>query len=296
MGRIVDRRWASPGIAALLTMLTVGCAGIATGRGSDGIEHPTSPNRLVLRVEQGGGFVPIEYALRDVPLFSLYGDGRIVTTGPQIAIYPGPALPNLVVTRISDEGIQAILRAARDAGLLGPDRHYDHPGIADVHTTTFTVVAEGSRHVISAYALGVDDATGLIPEDEREARRKLSDFQAKLSDLRSWLPQGSVGEESSFEFDELRIFVRQASWESPDEGLEQPEIEWPLEEGLAGFGQELNDLEFRCGSVEGASLATLLPVVQNANELTPWRDGAELYGLVFRPLLPDESGCEGLAR
>jgi len=294
MGRNVDRRWASPGIAALLTMLTVGCAGIATGRGSDGIEHPTSPNRLVLRVEQGGGFVPIEYALRDVPLFSLYGDGRVVTTGPQIAIYPGPALPNLVVTRISDEGIQAILRAARDAGLLGRDRHYDHPGIADVHTTTFTVVAEGSRHVISAYALGVDDATGLIPDDEREARRKLSDFQTKLSDLRSWLPQGSVGEESSFEFDELRIFVREGAGEPQDEGLEQQEVEWPLDEGLAGFGQELTDLEFRCGSVEGASLATLLAVVQNANELTPWRDGGEVYRLVFRPLLPDESGCDGV--
>jgi hypothetical protein len=31
---------------------------------------------------------------------------------------------------------------------------------------------------------------------------------------------------------------------------------------------------------------------QQANELTPWRNDNHLYGLIFRPLLPDESGCE----
>ncbi|MGH2573524.1 MAG: hypothetical protein ACRDGU_08615 [Actinomycetota bacterium] len=294
MKRNARRRVPWTALVPLLTVLAGACAGLATGRGADGIDHPTDPGRLVLRVEQGGGFVPVEYALRDVPIFSLYGDGLIVTTGPQIAIYPGPALPNLVATRISDAGIQAILRAARDAGLLGRDRHYDNPGIADAATTTFAVVAEGRRHVVSAYALGVDEPPGLIPEDEREARRKLSEFQARLSDLRRWLPEGSVGEERPFEFDELRIFVRQGAQAPQDEGLEQPEMKWPLQDGLAGFGLEVLDLEFRCGSMEGASLETLLPLVQNANELTPWRDGGELYSLIFRPLLPDESGCEGI--
>jgi hypothetical protein len=47
----------------------------------------------------------------------------------------------------------------------------------------------------------------------------------------------------------------------------------------------------RCGSVEGADLEELRPLVKEANQLTPWRSGDDVYHLVFRPLLPDESGC-----
>jgi hypothetical protein len=43
--------------------------------------------------------------------------------------------------------------------------------------------------------------------------------------------------------------------------------------------------------VEGDDLATLLPAVQHATQITPWTDDGSTYGIVFRPLLPDESGC-----
>ena len=60
-------------------------------------------------MDVGGGFVAPSYSLKPVPAFSLYGDGRLIIEGPQIEIYPGPALPNLLVTRISEDGVQAIL-------------------------------------------------------------------------------------------------------------------------------------------------------------------------------------------
>jgi hypothetical protein len=270
------------------------CAGLRSDPRSGGIDHPTGAGDLIVRVHLGGGFVPVDYTLREIPFFSIYGDGRLITLGPQIEIYPGPALPNLLVTQISEEGIQAILEAARDAGLLGPDRRYDHPGIADAHTTTFTVVAEGRTHVVSAYALGFDEQpAGLISQEDLEARQKLNDFQMKLGDLGSWLPEGSVGEEEPFSFDELRIFVRDQA--PRDDALEQPELRWPLSPGLADFGAVLPDLDIRCGSVQGSDLDALMPLAQEANELTPWRNDDHLYGLIFRPLLPDESGCEGAA-
>ena len=41
-----------------------------------------SPSDLALRLDSGGGLVPLSYFLDHVPQFSLYGDGRIVIPGP----------------------------------------------------------------------------------------------------------------------------------------------------------------------------------------------------------------------
>jgi hypothetical protein len=286
---------------ALVALLgAAGCAKASTGGtgggGSGGIEHPMGPNDLVLKVETGGGFVAPAAHFKELHTFALYGEGRLIQQGPQIEIYPGPALPNLQVQRITEDGVQAILEAAKAAGLLGPDRHYDFQTISDAPTTTFTTVAEGGRHVISVYALG--EATGAgaqgIPPDELAARQALSGFLGKLGDLGSWVPKGSVSEEGSHSFDKLRIFVLGEA-AAPDPELEQKPVDWPLAQPLAGFGQPVaNGPEARCGSVTGDDLNTLLPLVEKANELTPWRSGGSSYSLVFRPLLPDENGCDGV--
>jgi hypothetical protein len=43
--------------------------------------------------------------------------------------------------------------------------------------------------------------------------------------------------------------------------------------------------------VSGADLDTLWPLMQGANDLTPWSSGKAEYRLILRPLLPDEHGC-----
>ncbi len=295
MGIYRRRNWF---LLLLILALSAGCARLSADsepgdRGGSGpIDHPTDPSDLVLRMEECCGFLPMSAALKQVPSFSLYGDGRLITQGPQIEIYPAPALTNLQVVRLDEEGIQAILRAARPAGLLGPDRQHELPTVLDATTTTFTVVSGGTRHVVSAYALGMDGETSL-PAQERQARQALSEFRAKLFDLRRWLPAGSVGQETPLKFEEIRVLVTPgAPREEPE--LEQPVIEWPLPSSLSGFGEPLeNRSSMRCGSVEGAELDALLPRALEANDLTPWRSEGLLYSLVFRPLLPDESGCDG---
>jgi hypothetical protein len=291
-------RSAAAAFAVIALFGAAACAKASTGPrgGSGGIEHPMGPNDLVLKVETGGGFVAPAAHFKEFPSFALYGDGRQVSQGPQIEIYPGPALPNLQVTRITEDGVQAILEAAKAAGLLGPDRRYDFQTISDAPTTTFTTVAAGSRHVISVYALG--EATGAggqgIPPDELKARQALAGFLGKLGDLSSWLPKGSVTEEGTYSPNELRIFVLDQN-ASPEPGLEQKAVDWPLAQPLASFGQPVaSGPEARCGSVSGEDLKTLLPLVEKANELTPWQSGGTSYSLVFRPLLPDENGCGGI--
>jgi hypothetical protein len=123
-------------------------SGGGNGAGSGGIEHPTGAGDLILQVGVSGGFVAPSTTLTQFPGFSLYGDGTLITQGAQTEIYPGPALPAMIQTHVSEDGIQAILQAAQTAGLFGPDTSYGYNCIADVGTTTFVVNAEGSTHTI----------------------------------------------------------------------------------------------------------------------------------------------------
>ncbi len=281
--------------AGALALALAACGGLNEaadgdgGAGGTGISHPAGPDDLVLRVAYEGGFVPVEYALKRVPGWSLYGDGTVIVEGPTIEIYPAPALPNLIRFRLSEDGVQAVLQAARDAGLMDGDASYDYPCITDVPTTVFTTTADGRTSVVSAYALGDADA-GSCPGVDASARAALFAFQGKLGDLASWLPAGSIGAEEPYVADEVRIHVFPYTGR-PD--LPQEPIDWPLATGLDAFGDETsNDAGVsRCGAVSGSDLETLRPLMGGANEITPWvSDGAE-HRLVLRPLLPDEHGC-----
>ena len=263
--------------------------------------HPTAPNDLVLRVETTGGLLSPASALSRVPEFSLYGDGRVITEGAQIQIYPGPALPNLRVTPVSKEAVSAILRAAGSAGLLGPDRRYAMAPIADAPTTTFTVVAGGRRHVTSVYALGFDVPAGQVPADERRARVALAAFRGRESQAselaevsaKDAAGRGSIGRDQAFDPTGLRVFVSRGG-PPAQPGLERRAVAWPLATPLADFGHPLSDWpDLRCGTAAGSDLARLLADAQRADQLTPWRSGGATYTLTFRPLLPDESGCPG---
>ena len=262
------------------------------GPGSGGIDHPTGADQRVLRVATGGGFVPLEYNLRSIAGISIYGDGRMIVEGPMIEIYPGPALPNLQVSHLSEDAIQAILQQARAASLLGADATYDYPCVTDLPTTTFTVTADGKTHTVSAYALGFTEgaeSSADCPGVDAEARAKLFDFQTKMGDLRSWLPEGSIGQEEQFEPSEMRIYVQPYRG---DPELTQPQADWPLARSLEAFGDEdPNFADLRCGVIGGDDLKKLLPQARSANELTPWTSEGGEFSLIFRPLLPDEHTC-----
>lgn len=287
---------------ALVAVIATGCARVTDdgsgstggdgtgGTGSNAISHPTGADELVMRIAYEGGFVPFEYTLSSQPMWSLFGDGTILVTGPQIEIYPPPAITGLVATHLTEDGVQAILRAARDAGLMDGDASYGNDCIADAATTVFTTNADGSTSVVSAYALELGDPGGACGETDPAARAKLADFQMKLGDLQGWLPPGSIGPEEPYEPTEMRVFVLPYRGE-PD--LPQAKVEWPLSEDLETFGSALADAptETRCGVVSGEDLHTLLAAAGSTNQLTPWTSGGSKHLLLFRPLLPDEHGC-----
>src|SRR5512134_3692404 len=143
----------------LLALVTGACAETGPGGDADppggGISHETEPSALLLRWGSEGGFTPSEYQLTNLPSFSLYGDGTIVRPGPQIAIYPGPALPALETVRVDEAGIQAILQAAFDVDLdtVGDLADMGSVGVADAPETVFTLRAGGVDRTVRVYAL-----------------------------------------------------------------------------------------------------------------------------------------------
>lgn len=291
----------SPAVA-LVALFVAACSVAGTVPGTSpsatpsptptGIVYPTGATDLVLRLRYVGGFIAPAAHLVDIPVITVSGDGTVIVPGPQIEIYPGPAMPNLQRATITPAGMQRLLEAARDAGLLGPDAHYDLGGIMDAASAEFTVNADGGIHVISAYALmeGGDAPEGTDPAVVA-ARAKLATFQAQLGDLEALLGS-ELGPWSRYQADAIQLLV---SLGAPDDGqgLVQQPIVWPLSAPLADFGATLPALMpgQRCGVVSGTDLDSLRPLLEKANTLTPWGDHGASFGIVVRPLLPGEDGC-----
>lgn len=279
--------------AVALALVAVACAkaGSSPGTGDGGPDAGS-----ILRVEYVGGFVPVEYRLSALPNFLLTGDGSVFTPGPQIEIFPPPALPSIQKTPVTADAVRRIREAAEKAGLGGPDKTYRHGGVADAPTTRFVYVDRaGATHTIEAEALGIGDEESAAPppgagQDERAARTKLAELARKLGDLRSWLPKDAVGEDGQYEFSALRIFSK--PYERGADEQPQPEKAWPLSTPLSSFGTVFDSASHtRCGVVDGADLKTLRPSLNQSNSRTPWRSEDATYQLVLRPLLPEESGC-----
>ncbi|MDQ6794298.1 MAG: hypothetical protein M3067_05695 [Chloroflexota bacterium] len=163
-----------------LTLLVAGCAASVGPSSSPvgsaspppsvaptitGIDHPTGATDVVLRVEEGGGFIRPDFLLTQGPIFTLYGDGTVIfrdnrAAPPQSNDGIGHALPYRTA-RLTEQQLQALLDQAINGGTLGIARANYNPGtIADAPTTTFTLKAGGLNKTVSAVALGIDVKPG----------------------------------------------------------------------------------------------------------------------------------------
>jgi hypothetical protein len=288
---MTQRRYTKRALIALLGVaaLATACADHPTAPHNDPGSYPHGADQLVLRIDTSGGFVAPQQTLQQMPSFSLYGDGRVITLGVQTEIYPGPALPSLVVTSITPSGVQSILEDALAAG-LGESHSYTTMTVSDMPTTTFTLNVNGETHTTRVYALGAGSSGPGMSADERKARAALERLSSATTDLRRSLPAGSVGPDRRYAPEGLRVFAQPYEHQR-DPMLHEQEVAWPLSAPLASFGGETTTPGIRCGAVTGADARQLLNAAESANQLTPWKSGGEQYSLTLRVLLPNERGC-----
>jgi hypothetical protein len=259
------------------------------GAGSSGHESsaPADSDALVLRVERIGGFVAPDQMLGRLPVVSVYADGRVITQGPQITIYPGPALPNLLVQQLDPATARGLVDKAVEAGVRsGAD--LGQPGVADAPTTRITVAAPGGTRTLDAVALTEAQADDpQLTVAQRAARAKLAAFVQELSDLSA---AKGMPEAKPYQPEAVAALAR--PYTKPSDGLpEQPDpVAWP---GPALPGETLSGTT-GCVTASGGDAAKVLAAAKAANAITPWTSGGKQWSVVFRPLLPDETGCAAL--
>jgi hypothetical protein len=239
----------------------------------------------VVRIEQTGGFIAPWVTLDRYPTVALYADGRLIMPGPQVELYPGPALPNLQQTLLTGAGVAQVLQWAADSGLQGEDRFLGRP-MPDAGVTQFTVVRPGE----APHTTSVSDLSASDPETT--AVRK---FQDLMLSIRSWLPNDVIGDDQPYAWNRLQIVA------APADPAAQPDpqlttiSDWPLAD-LSSLGFLFDEGGgHRCAVIESADVDALRPALATANELTLWRSADQLYTVQLHPLLPDDAGCPGFA-
>jgi hypothetical protein len=281
---------------AAIAVVVAGCGGTVDPGGPTlppgSIVHAQGSDDLVIQVDNEGGFVAPSYTMKQIPQFTLFGDGGIFTPGVEPAIYPGPALPSIERQELTEEGLQAILARAIAAGLKDGTDYTDFGStqVADAGTTVFTFAADGVRHTVKVYALSqLSERPDGMSTQEFQARQALEGFLNDLGTLEQWLPAGSLGDASPYTGEGARVFV---SAYQPDAQLQEPAQRWPLVAALGSFGDATGFMDTRCGIVTAQDWsATLQPRAKSANELTPWTSDGQRYSISFRPLLPNETTC-----
>ncbi|HEX6128042.1 MAG TPA: hypothetical protein VF071_03370 [Candidatus Limnocylindria bacterium] len=257
------------------------------------IQHPGG-DELVLRVEHRGGFVPAEYHLVRLPTFTLLGDGRAVVSGAMPAIYPGPLRPSLLERRLTEAGMQAVLRAALESGQLDADAEWRGVAqfVADASDEVFILNADGRSVTVSVYALGIAGGGEWdLPAKERAAHEALAELSGKLQSLDTWLPADAWADDEwrPFRPDAIRLVVRNADADQPGtDELPFRSEPWPVPGDPAAFGAPAELDGWRCGVVSGPEAEAWYAALEQADQLTRWIGGGHRYQVWARPLLPDE--------
>jgi hypothetical protein len=252
-----------------------------------GIEHATGAGDVVLRYENGGGFVAPGFAATETPIFTLYGDGVVVFRNPALEGPPaqGSVFPQnpMRTARLSEEQIQDLLTFALGEGGLGIARaSYENGMVADAPTATFSVNAGGLKKVVTVYALGMDvDPANSADGPARAAFQRLAD---RLADF----DQGGTIATDVYQPAAYRGILMDGQ-AAPDA------IAWPwtdLKPTDFAFPADANAFRLAThvlspAQVEQTGLKDVQGGFQGLTVTAP--DGSKPYSLSVRPLLPDET-------
>ena len=245
---------------------------------------------VALRVEYRGGFVPADHLFGRLPVVSVYRDGRVIADGPVPLRYPGPALPNVLVSRITVAQVGELAAEAVAAGVReGAD--FGTPNVADVPSTRITVDAGYGRQSVDVMALreARPDDEAFTPE-QRAARKKLADFVERLRQLPQAGTAGQPADQQRYVPRALAVLAR--PYTDPQSPMRPGGQAWP---GPELPGPALSPgVELGCVTVTGAQKDAVLAAAAKANQITAWKSGDKRWQVSFRPLLPDEKDCAGL--
>jgi hypothetical protein len=267
-------------VTVLGLLVVVGCSG------SGAIEHARGQTDVVLRFEEGGGFVGPAFLATEAPIFTLYGDGTVIVRNPAHDPLPpvGPvsSFRPFRIARLSEEQMQKVLADALGQGGLEAARTaYPNDQIADAPTAVFTIKAGGISKMVSIYALGID-VEGSPDAPARSAFSRLAD---RLKDF----DNDGVSSTDEYTPDRYRGILLEGQAGAPDA------MAWPWTTvAPADFLPDPDPDAFQLPArvlsvteVEALGIRSYRGGFQGVMLIGPG-DG-KVYTFSLRPLLPDES-------
>src|SRR3954469_11258533 len=255
------------------------------------IGHPTEPTAVVLRWEQGGGLMPMEFLTTQAPEFTLYGDRTLIFKPTDTRAndpFGGQAMLPYQVGHLDEEGVQALLAFALGQGrLLAAKPNYENNMVADAGTTILTVNAAGLHKVVSIYALGMEDPS--LPQDVAD-RKGFQALTEQLATFEARGKNGELGEVKDYDPALYRVFLLSAEGAVPAVAP----LDWPW--------PDLTPADFKAPADDTRAQANLDKAHVEKVETVPTggRSGLyvkdahdTLYSVGIRPLFPDEVASAG---
>ena len=241
-------------IAALVMVGLLGLPTSASAAGRDRVGMTDPRNRVVAAAWVEGGYsIPGSLGYRTA-LFTLYVDGRLLTSG-DVDVHGVPTYRIAQLNPTQSRSLRVSFFRATSGVVFG-----DVP-VADVGYTRTRATMHGVVAWQRINALGMD--TGLTSA-QRQARQRLQG----VIDAAIARPSGA--------FAPTAYEVRRVRMDDPS-----IQVQWP--------GPRLPASE--CGTI-GASAYAAFPAEFGQGSAYTWRGTA--FALWVRPLLPGEAGCRGL--
>ncbi len=234
-------------------------------------ELPTGPDDVVLQIDVGVNQPdPLPVVQFGFPAFTLYGDGRIIAIDRDVESGP---LPGLIEARVSPEGMQALVAAAVDAGLLEPLADYGDAQIGDADSTRFVLDTGDQQVSFGVYAVG--ETFGIEDSEQIAGRERLAAFRRALRDWRAIAGEFVVEEPELFTGDGVLVLAY------PGEVASGRELAAGITWGPESYDTRLGPMD--CQSVTGADFEALLPSIT---------DPDATWSVHFRQIFPGEPGCD----
>jgi len=236
-------------------------------------------------MEQGGGFVPIDFLATQAPTFTLYGGGVIVFQR-KVETFPEADAEGVVhsipwrTAKLDEEQIQELLEFAITQGALGTARDVYMGNIADAPSTIFTLNAGGATKVVTIN--GLSEVTD--PGPDALARAAFFKLFTRLGDFdRGGTIDSDVYEPAAY---------RGVLMERDANGVVPKAWPWPaiklgefVDPNAAAGGIRLPHRTMTPDEVAALGIKDYSGGLQNVVLKAP--DG-KIYGFILRPLLAEE--------
>jgi len=231
----------------------------------------------------------------NLPVLVVTTDGRVLTQGAVIEIYPGPLVAPVVERLMSPQDLAALVQAAKNAGILR--QGVDLTGGAmplGAAAARLQIVVDGVTYdlVGDANAAVPCPPTGGCPDAVPGTPAAFARFWYRLLDLAGWL-EAEVDAEQAHVPASYAVIVGPP----PEPWPGAAPMVWPVTDpALDAFGAAVRgEPGTRCGIAAGDLAAALRPLFAGATQLTPFvatASASATHGLTVRPLLPgDEDPC-----